>query len=67
MRYTFEVIIEKGADGVFVARCSSVPDCVAQGDTAANAVASLKDVITRYLKRDSGETNSGDTTNSRDT
>ena len=45
----FRVIIEADEDGVFVAECPSLPGCVSQGKTRAEALANIKDAITGYL------------------
>lgn len=43
------VLIEVDEDGVFVAECPSLPGCVSQGKTRAEAVANIKDAIEGYL------------------
>ncbi len=45
----FRVIIEPDEDGVFVAECPSLPGCVSQGATRAEAVANIRDAISGYL------------------
>ncbi len=45
----FRVIIEPDEDGVFVAECPSLPGCVSQGSTRAEAVANVRDAIAGYL------------------
>ena len=45
----FRVIIEADEDGVFVAECPSLPGCVSQGSTRAEAVANVRDAISGYL------------------
>lgn len=43
------VLIEVDEDGVYVAECPSLPGCVSQGKTRAEAVANIKDAIEGYL------------------
>ena len=48
MRY--RVVIEQDEDGVFVAECPSLPGCISQGSTRAEAVANVRDAIAGYLE-----------------
>ncbi|MDA4134232.1 MAG: type II toxin-antitoxin system HicB family antitoxin [Thaumarchaeota archaeon] len=45
----YRVTIEQDEDDVFVARCPSLPGCVSQGATRADALANIKDAIDGYL------------------
>ncbi len=45
----YRVIIEPDEDGVFVAQCPSLPGCVSQGATRAEARANIADAIEGYL------------------
>jgi len=45
----FRVIIEQDEDGVFVAECPSLPGCVSQGHTRAEAVTNIREAIEGYL------------------
>lgn len=45
----FRVLIEPDEDGVFVAQCPSLPGCISQGATRAEALASIKDAMSGYL------------------
>jgi antitoxin HicB len=45
----YRVIIEQDEDGVFVAECPSLPGCISQGKTRAEALASAADAIQGYL------------------
>ena len=45
----FRVHIEPDEDGVFVAECPTLPGCISQGATRAEAVANIKDAIAGYL------------------
>ncbi len=46
----FRVIIEQDEDGVFVAEVPSLPGCVSQGDTRAEALTNIKEAISLYLE-----------------
>jgi len=45
----YRVTIEQDEDSVFVARCPSLPGCISQGATRADALANIKDAIDGYL------------------
>jgi predicted RNase H-like HicB family nuclease len=45
----FRVLIEPDEDGVFVAECPTLPGCISQGKTRAEALANIKDAIDGYL------------------
>jgi predicted RNase H-like HicB family nuclease len=45
----FRVVIEPDEDGVFVAECPSLPGCISQGKTRAEAVENIKDAIAGYV------------------
>ncbi len=57
MTAQYRVIIEQDEDGVFVAEVPSLPGCVSQGHTRAEAIANIKDAIAGYLRslRERGE------------
>jgi len=46
----FRVLIEQDEDGVFVAQVPSLPGCVSQGQTRADAIASIQEAIAGYLE-----------------
>lgn len=46
----FRVIIEQDEDGVFVANCPTLPGCLSQGKTRAEAQANIKEAIQGYLE-----------------
>jgi len=48
MRY--RIVIEPDEDGVFVAECPSLPGCISQGKTRAEALDNIKDAIRGYLE-----------------
>ncbi len=45
----FRVVIEQDEDGIFVAECSTLPGCVSQGKTRAEALLNIKDAIEGYV------------------
>jgi antitoxin HicB len=45
----YRVVIEPDEDGMFVAECPSLPGCVSQGKTRAEALDNIKDAMTGYL------------------
>jgi predicted RNase H-like HicB family nuclease len=46
----FRVVIAPDEDGVFVAECPSLADCVSQGKTRDEALANIGDAIQGYLR-----------------
>ncbi|MCX6619324.1 MAG: type II toxin-antitoxin system HicB family antitoxin [Acidobacteria bacterium] len=44
------VYIEQDEDGVFVATCPSLPGCISQGYSRAEARQNIEEAITGYLK-----------------
>ena len=45
----FRIIIEQDENGVFVSEVPSLPGCISQGKTRAEALANIKDAIKGYL------------------
>ena len=45
----FRVLVEPDEDGVFVAECPTLPGCISQGLTRAEALMNIKDAIAGYL------------------
>jgi predicted RNase H-like HicB family nuclease len=45
----FRVLIEQDEDGIFVARCPSLPGCVSEGNTRDEARANIRDAIAGYV------------------
>jgi predicted RNase H-like HicB family nuclease len=45
----FVVSIHQDEDGVYIAECPSIPGCVSQGQTEAEAVTSVADAIRECL------------------
>ena len=46
----YRIVFEQDEDGVFVVTCPSLPGCVSQGRTRAEAQANIREAITGYLK-----------------
>ena len=46
----YRVYLEQDEDGMFVANCPTLPGCVSQGQTRAEATANLREAIEGYLK-----------------
>ena len=45
----FRVLIEVDEDGVFIATCPSLPGCVSQGNTRAEALVNIRDAMAAYI------------------
>lgn len=45
----YRVFIEQDEDGVFVAEVPSLPGCISQGPTRAEATANIREAIALYL------------------
>ncbi len=45
----FRVLIEQDEDGVFVATCPSLPGCISQGRTRAEARTNIADAVAGYV------------------
>lgn len=48
--YNFPVIIEKDADGLFVADCPELIGCHSQGKTIEEAITNIRDAIKLHLQ-----------------
>jgi predicted RNase H-like HicB family nuclease len=46
----FRVLIEQDEDGVFIAEAASLPGCVTQGRTRAEAIKNIREAIAAYLE-----------------
>jgi predicted RNase H-like HicB family nuclease len=55
MRYT--VVLEREADGGYVASVPVLPGCVSQGDSRAEALANIREAIALYIEdcREAGD------------
>lgn len=47
-----KIIIEKGEDGYFAARCPSLKSCWSQGRTEDEALKNIREAIKLYLESD---------------
>lgn len=45
-----KVIIYPGEDGYWIAECPSLPPCISQGKTKAEAIANIKEAIQLYIE-----------------
>jgi predicted RNase H-like HicB family nuclease len=45
-----EVVIFPGEDGYWVAECPSLPGCVSQGKTKAEAIANIREAIQGWIE-----------------
>ncbi|UCH80618.1 MAG: type II toxin-antitoxin system HicB family antitoxin [Nitrospiraceae bacterium] len=46
----YRILIEQDEDGYFVAECPSLPGCVSQGKTRAEAIDNIQDAIKGYIQ-----------------
>jgi predicted RNase H-like HicB family nuclease len=46
----YRVLLETDEDGVFTAEVPSLPGCISQGKTRAEAIANVKEAIAGYLE-----------------
>lgn len=46
----FRVYLDQDEDGVFIASCPSLPGCMSQGQTRAEAQDNIREAIAGYLK-----------------
>ena len=46
----YRVLIEQDEDGYFVAEVPSLPGCISQGQTRAEATENIKEAISLYLE-----------------
>ena len=45
-----EVVIYRGEDGYWVVECPSLPGCVSQGKTKAEAIANIREAIEGWIE-----------------
>jgi predicted RNase H-like HicB family nuclease len=45
-----QVVIYRGEDGYWVAECPSLPGCISQGKTRAQALRNIKEAIEGYVQ-----------------
>ena len=46
----YRIVIEPDEDGVYVVEVPSLPGCISQGRTRAEAIDNIKEAITAYLE-----------------
>ena len=46
----YRVLIQQDEDGVFVATCPSLPGCISEGKTRAEAVKNIREAIDGYIE-----------------
>ncbi len=46
----YRVLIEPDEDGVYVAEVPTLPGCISQGQTRAEAIENIKEAIAAYLE-----------------
>lgn len=46
----FRIIIEKDEEGMFIAKCQTLPGCISQGKTRKEAVSNIIDAMKGYLE-----------------
>lgn len=46
----FNVTIDRDEDGIWIIECPSIPGCVSQGDTKAEALENIKEAISLCLE-----------------
>lgn len=45
-----QVVLHKGEDDYWVVECPSLPGCVSQGKTKAEAIANIREAIQGYIE-----------------
>ncbi|MBI4698715.1 MAG: type II toxin-antitoxin system HicB family antitoxin [Nitrospirae bacterium] len=46
----YRILIEQDEDGIFVAECPSLPGCISQAKTRAEAIENIHDAIKGYIE-----------------
>ncbi len=46
----YRILIEQDEDGFFVAECPSLPGCISQGQSRADALENIQDAIKGYIE-----------------
>jgi predicted RNase H-like HicB family nuclease len=44
-----QILVYPGEDGYWVSECPSLPGCISQGDTKAQAITNMKEAIEGYV------------------
>lgn len=50
MHLKYRVLLEQDEDGAYVAECPSLPGCISQGKTRAEALRNIHDAIQGYIE-----------------
>ena len=46
----FRIVIQEDEDNIFVAECPTLPGCISQGKTRAEAIENIHDAIKGYIE-----------------
>lgn len=46
----YKITIQQDEDGVFIAKCPSLPGCISQGKTRKEVLVNIKDAVRGYLQ-----------------
>ncbi len=46
----YRIIVEQDEDGTYVAECPTLPGCISEGKTRAEALKNIQDAISGYLE-----------------
>ncbi len=46
----YSILIQQDEDGMFIAKCPSLPGCISQGKTREEALVNVKDAASGYLQ-----------------
>jgi antitoxin HicB len=46
----YRIIIQQDEDGIFIAKCPSLPGCISQGKTREEVLINIKDAMSGYLQ-----------------
>ncbi|MGQ0376419.1 MAG: type II toxin-antitoxin system HicB family antitoxin [Nitrososphaerota archaeon] len=46
----YRITLQEDEDGIYVAKCPSLPGCISQGKTRSEALNNIKDAIEGYLQ-----------------
>ncbi len=46
----YRITIQQDEDGIFIAKCPSLPGCVSQGKTRKEVLENIKDAMSGYLQ-----------------
>lgn len=46
----YRITIQQDEDGVFIAKCPSLPGCISQGETREEVLTNIKDAMNGYIQ-----------------